>query len=152
MLGQIENGQSVPSVIIACRIADALAVPVQPLIESNLKPRISVIRRDPSPRETTRIFEWQILSASGGCDAIEVAELRLQPGSKEQIEAHRNCRTILLTLASGEVVVKVGCEPPIALLAGDAVSFEGGFDSVVTNGGHEQAVLIVVVQTSPAHF
>lgn len=150
MLGQIENGQSIPSVIVACKVAVALAVPLQALLEGNQKPRISVMRRDEQRSEATGCLDRRLLLASGGSDAVEVTELRLAAGRREKVGADSNCRKVFLTLTAGDAVVRIGTEPAIALQEGDAVSFDGGFDNCVTNSGHADAVLIAVVITSPA--
>ena len=55
MLGQIETGKSVPTVTLAWKIAQALAVPVAALIEAPRAPRALVMPKARSEEHTSEL-------------------------------------------------------------------------------------------------
>lgn len=150
MLGQIETGKSVPTVTLAWKIAQALAVPVAALIEAPRAPRALLM-----PKAGAR----HIVSGGGGFSLRELtsseiplnagfSELTIGPGVTGRIAAAAPGTRASLVVAAGSLEVTVDGGAAILLGAGDAILFEAGEAQLLFNPGLDATVAYLV--TAPA--
>jgi transcriptional regulator with XRE-family HTH domain len=148
MLGQIENGQSVPTILLLLKVADALAVPLAALVAVSTPRSTIVLRRNKS----------KVLNASGGrftlrplfpVDAgprVEFYEARLAARHSEALDAQPGGAKESFVVLKGHVELTVGSEPPISLAEGDAAYVEASeVPRTLRNLDGHEAVLHVVV-------
>jgi transcriptional regulator with XRE-family HTH domain len=148
MLGQIENGQSVPTILLLLKVADALAVPLAALVVVSAPRSTTVLRRSKS----------KVLNASGGrftlrllfpVDAgprVEFYEARLAARHSEALDAQPAGAKESFVVLKGSVELTVGREPPIALSEGDAAYVQATeAPRALRNLDGNEAVLHIVV-------
>jgi transcriptional regulator with XRE-family HTH domain len=146
MLGQIELGQSTPTINVVWKIATALGLPFSALISAEETPGAFVL-------EASRA---KVLSSSDGAfrsralfpfDAprqVEFYELGLKAGATEHAEAHPPGTKENLVVANGEVEISVRAHKH-HLRRGDAILFDADAPHVYRNVGKEDAVLYLVM-------
>lgn len=146
MLGQIELGQSTPTINVLWKIARALNVPFSALITD---PNSSRTRILPAARA-------KILSSSDGSFSsralfpfdeprmVEFYELHLKPRSVEVAEPHPPGTMENLVVASGALEVTVG-EEHHSLTAGDAIQFDADGPHEYRNPGSQETVVYLVM-------
>ena len=105
MLGQIEQGKSVPSIRILWQIAQALGVTVSWFLQRQAHERTVLLQPDPaSPAELPAgKGELRSLRASGEGNLDAFYELRLAPGASATLPAIARSRRVNLVVASGTV-------------------------------------------------
>jgi transcriptional regulator with XRE-family HTH domain len=146
MLGQIELGQSTPTINVLWKIARALNVPFSALITEQ---RASGARVLPAAGA-------KILSSQDGAFSsralfpfdqprnVEFYELRLAAHSTEEAEPHPPGTVENLVVTAGSVEIVVG-EEPHRLSTGDAIQFEADLPHQYRNPGDHQAVMYLVM-------
>ena len=147
MLGQIENGKSVPTISTLWRIATALGVPFAQLLAAEKVQHMAVLRAK----------DAKVLASSGGHFTsralfpfederhVEFYELRLVPHHREDASAHQAGTRENLLIAQGVVEITVGDDPPCVLEAGDAILFEADLPHAYRNIGAAEAVIYLVM-------
>ena len=147
MLGQIENGKSVPTISTLWRIATALGVPFAQLLAAEKVQHMAVLRAK----------DAKVLASSGGHFTsralfpfederhVEFYELRLAPHHREDASAHQAGTRENLLIAQGVVEITVGDDPPCVLEAGDAILFEADLPHAYRNIGAAEAVIYLVM-------
>jgi transcriptional regulator with XRE-family HTH domain len=147
MLGQIENGKSVPTISLLWKVATALDVPFATLIAQSDGGGTVVLRRD----------EAKVLSSSEGkftsralfpFDAerrTEFYELRIKGNHTEFAEAHAPGTRENIVVVQGAVEIKAGGEPARVLGEGDAILFEADVPHRYRNLGSTEVVLYLVM-------
>ena len=140
MVVNVEQGAVNPSVGTLLRISDALGVGLPALVELPA----------PKPVKVTRRGDGAVLwsGESGGRGVLvagtappDVAELwdwTLGPGDQHSSEAHTPGTKELVQVQQGTVMVEVAGEP-VALQAGDAVTFPGDVAHGYANPGPQPA-------------
>ena len=99
MLGQIELGQSAPTINVAWKIATALGVPFSALLNERAEGGLHVLRGADSKRLTSHDGKYasRALFPFDERRRVEFYELTLKPGGVEQAHAHNPgsppCRT-----------------------------------------------------------
>lgn len=146
MLGQIELGQSTPTINVLWKIARALAVPFSALITDPTASRTRVL---PAARA-------KILSSADGSFSsralfpfdeprnVEFYELHLKPRSLEVAEPHPPGTVENLVVASGQMEITVG-EELHSLGPGDAIQFEADAPHQYRNPSDQEAVVYLVM-------
>lgn len=146
MLGQMELGQSAPTINVLWKIARSLGVPFSALISSPQTPAVKVLRERDAKR---------LLSADGSFSSralfpfdqprrVELYELRLQVNGVEQAEAHAAGTLENLVVSKGTVEIVTAGETH-RLSAGDAILFEADSPHEYRNAGNGEAVLYLVM-------
>jgi transcriptional regulator with XRE-family HTH domain len=150
MLGQIELGQSTPTINLLWKIARALGVPFSALITDPTASRTRVL---PATRA-------KILSSADGSFSsralfpfdeprtVEFYELHLKPRSLEVAEPHPPGTVENLVVASGALEVTVGDEQH-HLGPGDAIQFEADGPHEYRNPGDDETVVYLVMTYRP---
>lgn len=140
MVVNVEQGAANPSVGTLLRISDALGVGLPALVE----------RPGPKPVKVTRHGDGAVLwtSAAGGRgvlmagteppDVVELWDWTLGPGDRHSSAAHTPGTKELVQVQDGTVTVEVAGEP-VALGAGDAVTFPGDVAHGYANPGRQLA-------------
>jgi transcriptional regulator with XRE-family HTH domain len=146
MLGQIELGQSAPTINIVWKITRALDLPFSALITGRSGGAVRVL----PVREAKRLlsqdgtFSSRALFPFDAPRSVEFYELRLLPGAVENAEAHAPGTTENLVVASGAVEIEVNGATH-SLGVGDAIVFEADLPHVYRNQGEAPAVMYLVM-------
>jgi len=146
MLGQIELGQSAPTVNVLWKISTALEVPFSALITTRPSSAFHVLRADQAKRLTSSdgSFASRALFPFDEPRRVEFYELRLSPGGVERADAHPPGTVENLVLGQGSLEIDVGGATH-ALSAGDAIVFEADAPHVYRNPGSGEALMYLVM-------
>jgi transcriptional regulator with XRE-family HTH domain len=147
MLGQIELGQSAPTINVLWKIAKALDLPFSALLAAQAPtsgPR--VIRARQTKRLTSHdgTFSSRALFPYDEPRRVEFYELALQKGACEEAQAHAAGTRENLVVNQGEVEIVVDgvCHP---LSRGDSIVFEADVPHAYRNVGDVDALLYLVM-------
>lgn len=146
MLGQIELGQSTPTINVLWKIARAFDVPFSTLITDSQVPNATVIQREGAKRLTSSdgSFTSRALFPINSARMTEFYELCLAPGAIERAEAHPSGTTENLVVTSGRVEIRVDHERH-ELRDGDAILFEADVPHAYSNIGDADAQMYLVM-------
>lgn len=146
MLGQVELGQSAPTINVLWKIARALDVPFSALITASQATGVTILRASQAKRLMSHegTFSSRALFPFDEPRRVEFYELTLAPRGVEKAEAHAPGTTENLVVASGQVEVEVGGQTH-SLDAGDAILFEADSPHVYRNPASSPAVLFLVM-------
>lgn len=146
MLGQIELGQSAPTINVLWKIARALEVTFSALISSRTSGGALVLRAGESKVLTSkdRSFSSRALFPFDEPRRVEFYELRLAPGGVEQADAHPPGTSENLVVTHGAVEIELGGERH-RLDAGDSILFEADAVHAYRNPGKAEAVMYLVM-------
>jgi transcriptional regulator with XRE-family HTH domain len=147
MLGQIELGQSAPTINVAWKIATALGVPFSALLSERAEGGLHVLKAADSKKLTSHDgkFISRALFPFDERRRVEFYELTLQPGGVEQAHAHNPGTVEYLAVAQGQLEMDVGGRRE-TLGAGDAIVFEADVPHVYRNlAGGETLMYLVMV-------
>lgn len=146
MLGQIELGQSTPTINVLWKIARALAVPFSALITNRSAGRTTVMAAARAKVLTSHdgAFSSRALFPFDAPRTVEFYELRLAPHAVEQADAHPPGTTENLVVTRGELEMTVGAERH-ALGTGDAILFEADVPHLYRNVGAAELVMYLVM-------
>jgi len=147
MLGQIENGKSVPTISLLSKAATALGVPLATLIATHA-PRGTVLLR----RDTAKVlissdgrFSSRALFPFDAERASEFYELRIGPNHTEHADAHAPGTIENLVVTQGTVEIVAGRQAPQLLGEGDAVVFQADVPHRYRNLRSTEAVIYLVM-------
>jgi len=148
MLGQIELGQSTPTINVLWKVARALDVSFTALIGQGEKKTSAVLL----PRARAKLlssydgaFCSRALSpVDGEPRKVEFYELRLAAHRFENADAHAAGTTENLVVTAGVVEIRVGNERYV-LRQGDAIFFTADVPHEYHNPGDVEAVLYLVM-------
>lgn len=146
MLGQIELGQSAPTINVLWKISRALDVPFSALISSTGGTGTRVLRLHQSKRLTSHDgrFVSRALFPFDEPRRVEFYELQLKAHSEERADAHLPGTMENLTLLRGTLELEVGNERHL-LGPGDAILFEADKPHVYRNVGAEDLTMYLVM-------
>jgi transcriptional regulator with XRE-family HTH domain len=153
MLSQIENGQSVPTILLLLKVANALGVPLGTLVSTTASRQITVLTRAKS----------KVLSSAGGrytlrllfptedAPRVEFYEAVIAPRHSELLDPQPSGTNENLVVVSGRVELIAGRDPPVLLSQGDAAYLQAA-DSPRTlrNPDSSEAVLHLVINRAGA--
>ena len=146
MLGQVELGQSAPTINVLWKMAKALDVPFSALIASNQSGGAKVMRAEAAKRlmSSDGSFQSRALFPYDEPRRVEFYELKLSPKGVEKAEPHAPGTTENLVVAKGSVEIVMGADVH-KLETGDAILFEADLPHVYRNSGATEAVLYLVM-------
>lgn len=146
MLGQIELGQSTPTINVVWKIARSLAVPFSALLSHCVRPRTALLRGDRAKVLTSAdgAFVSRALFPQDEPRKVEFYELRLRPRASEIAEPHPAGTTENLVVSTGSLRLLVDAEK-FSLEAGDAVFFEADVPHEYRNPGDREVVMYLVM-------
>jgi transcriptional regulator with XRE-family HTH domain len=146
MLGQIELGQSAPTINILWKIARALEVTFSALIATHATGGAHVLRASTARvlASAARRFTSRALFPYTGPRRVEFYQLTLAPGATEAAVPHPPGTSENLVVAEG--VVEIDADGAThALDAGDAIAFEADGPHAYRNPGKVPAVMYLVM-------
>lgn len=146
MLGQIELGQSAPTINVLWKIARALEVTFSALISSRTQSGVLVMRQTDAKVLTSkdRTFASRALFPFDEPRRVEFYELRLAGGGIERADAHAPGTAENLVVSVGTVEIDVAGETH-RLDAGDSILFEADSPHAYRNVGRGEAVMFLVM-------
>jgi transcriptional regulator with XRE-family HTH domain len=147
MLGQIELGQSAPTINVAWKISSALGVPFSALLNERAEGGLHLMPAAESKKLTSHDgrFTSRALFPFDERRRVEFYELTLRPGGVEQAHAHNPGTIENLVVAQGQLEMDVGGRREV-LGAGDAIVFEADVPHVYRNlSGGETVMYLVMV-------
>jgi transcriptional regulator with XRE-family HTH domain len=146
MLGQVELGQSAPTINVLWKMARALDVPFSSLITSTQAPGARVLRAAAAKRllSSDGSFQSRALFPFDEPRRVEFYELKLAPKGVEAADAHAPGTQENLVVVKGAVEVVAGAETH-RLEAGDAILFEADQPHAYKNAGPGEAVMYLVM-------
>jgi transcriptional regulator with XRE-family HTH domain len=146
MLGQIELGQSAPTINVIWKIARALAIPFSALISTTAQTGTRLMRSQQSKRLASHDgrFVSRALFPFDEPRRVEFYELRLAAHATETADAHPPGTMENLVVTLGTVEIDRGDERHV-LNAGDAILFEADVAHVYRNTGNVDAVMYLVM-------
>jgi transcriptional regulator with XRE-family HTH domain len=146
MLGQVELGQSAPTINVLWKIASALGVPFSALISSRTSGGIQVLRAEAAKRLTSHdgSFSSRALFPFDEPRRVEFYELTLSPGGVEKAEPHNPGTIENLAVAEGAVEIEVAGRKEV-LQAGDAIVFEADLPHVYRSRSDRETVMYLVM-------
>lgn len=146
MLGQIELGQSAPTINVLWKIARALEVTFSALISARTQSGALVLRSSESKLLTSkdRSFSSRALFPFDEPRRVEFYELRLAGGSVEDADAHPPGTTENLVVTGGALEIDVAGDTH-RLEAGDSILFEADTPHAYRNPGKVEAVMYLVM-------
>ena len=146
MLGQIELGQSAPTINVLWKIARALEVTFSALISARTQSGALVLRAQDSKILTSkdRSFSSRALFPFDEPRRVEFYELRLTAGAVEDADAHPPGTSENLVVTAGTIEIDVGGDTH-RLEAGDSILFEADTPHAYRNAGKSEAVMYLVM-------
>ena len=146
MLGQIELGQSAPTINVLWKIARALEVTFSALMSSRTQSGALVLRADQAKilSSKDRSFTSRALFPFDEPRRVEFYELRLGAGGIESADAHAPGTSENLVVSAGTVDIDVAGETH-RLTAGDSILFEADAAHAYRNVGKVEAVMYLVM-------
>jgi len=146
MLSQIEQDKTNPTVITVWKIARALDLSVQELMESGSSNIIEVIRSDDAPviYSEDRLCQIRINSPIHMTDNLELYHITFKPGGRNVSMAHFPKAEEFLTVIEGKLKVASG-EYSTTLQKGDTARYKADIGHVIENvsGTTSEAYLVV---------
>jgi len=146
MLGQIELGQSAPTINVLWKIARALEVTFSALISSRTQSGALVMRSQDAKLLTSkdRSFTSRALFPFDEPRRVEFYELRLAAGGVEDADPHPPGTSENLVVTQGSVEIEAGGEVH-KLETGDSILFEADSAHAYRNPGRVDAVMYLVM-------
>jgi transcriptional regulator with XRE-family HTH domain len=146
MLGQVELGQSTPTINVLWKIARALGVPFSGLITNREVGRTTVMPAARAKVLTSHDggFSSRALFPFDEPRTVEFYELRLSPLSIELADPHPPGTAENLVVTSGALEMTVGAERHL-LATGDSILFEADVPHQYRNPGNTECVMYLVM-------
>jgi len=146
MLGQIELGQSAPTINVLWKIARALEVTFSALISQRTQSGALVLRSQEAKLLTSkdRSFTSRALFPFDEPRRVEFYELHLQGGSVEAADAHPPGTAENLVVTAGSIEIDVAGDTH-KLETGDSILFEADTPHAYRNPGKVEAVMYLVM-------
>lgn len=147
MLGQIEAGESTPTIALLWKVARGLDVRFADLLGDDASEDVQLLAAANAKilRSSDGAFESRALFPFDSRRRAEFYELRLRGGHAEHAEAHARGTYENLIVQSGRLRLTVGEGETLELRAGDAVYFRADVPHVYENCGTRDAVMYLVM-------
>ncbi|HTJ80603.1 MAG TPA: XRE family transcriptional regulator [Polyangiaceae bacterium] len=146
MLGQIELGQSTPTINVVWKISRALDVPFSALISEQANAGALMLPRSKAKRLSSQdgAFSSRALFPMDRPRNVEFYELRLAPKGREEAEPHPTGTTENLVVGAGRVAISIDGDRRL-LDEGDAIFFEADVPHAYENLDSKEAVMFLVM-------
>ena len=150
MLGQIETGQSTPTIKLLWKISAALRVPFSALLSDAPSMRTQLLPTAQARRLTSHDgrFTSRALFPPYRARGVEFYELTLATGGEEHAEPHPPGTTENLVVSRGTIEIELGGKGH-KLQVGDAIFFESDVPHIYRNVGTSSAVMYLVMTYAP---
>ncbi len=146
MLGQIELAQSVPTINVLWKVAQALDVAFSALIAGPRAGETVVMRAGEARTLSSRdgAFSSRALFPLSEPRRVEFYQLRLKPLGVEHADAHAPGTVENLVVGQGSVEIELPGEKH-KLATGDAILFEASARHIYRNPGKTPAIMYLVM-------
>jgi quercetin dioxygenase-like cupin family protein len=146
MLGQIELGQSAPTINVLWKISVALGVPFSALMSAHGHGSVSVLRAEQAKLLTSHdgSFSSRALFPFDERRRVEFYQLRLAPHGVERADAHAPGTVENLVVSAGSLELEVEAKRE-QLGPGDAIVFEADVPHVYRNSADSETVMYLVM-------
>jgi quercetin dioxygenase-like cupin family protein len=150
-LEAIVNGQRAPSIDVLWKVANALDVPFGSLIAPARRGGAAVIRKSEANVLVSSggAFRSRALTVIGETPRVEIYELTVAPGHREQSQAHAPGTSENILVVKGELEIVAGREPAYRLGPGDAIHFDADVPHVYRALGEEEVIAHLVLAYAP---
>jgi transcriptional regulator with XRE-family HTH domain len=150
MLGQIEQGKSIPSIKTLWQVAQALSVSVSWFLEASHEAPVLLMQPPVDSPFTLPTGEAELRSLQHLGDVAGEAfhELRLAPASSLRLPISQVPRRINVTVATGVLDVMLG-EVRHLVRPREALQYEAAHELVWRNHGQVQVQAFVLIRTLP---
>ncbi len=147
MLGQIEAGDSTPTIALLWKVARGLDVRFADLLGDDSTEDVQVLAASNAKilRSSDGAFESRALFPFDNRRRAEFYELRLRGGHAERAEAHARGTYENLIVQAGRLRLTIGEGEPLELRAGDAVYFRADVPHVYENFGTRDTLMYLVM-------
>jgi transcriptional regulator with XRE-family HTH domain len=147
MLGQVEAGESAPTISFLWKVARGLDVRFADLLGDETAGDIVVLPSTEAKvlRSADGRFESRALFPFDQRRRAEFYELRLEAGYVERAEAHAEGTYENLVVHSGRLRLTVGSADPVEVRAGDSVYFRADVPHSYENPGKTDALMYLVM-------
>lgn len=145
MLGQIERGESNPTISTVWKIANGLKVSFTDLINQHQSDIVVFTKREIKPliEDDGRYKLYPIFPYEDG-RRFEMYSIDIEENGHLAAEAHREGTEEFLTVFQGEVTVSINEEKHL-LNKGDSIRFKADKPHDYSNSGHELAMISMVI-------
>lgn len=146
MLSQIEQEKSNPTVATVWKIARALGVAMEKLLESKQSSNIEVTRKDDITVVDTEdgLCTTRINSPLHMIDNLELYQISLKPGGKLASSPHFLDTEEFLTVLDGSIQIQVGDETK-ELSQGDTARYGADLPHTISNVSGKEATGYLVI-------
>ncbi|BDG10665.1 helix-turn-helix domain-containing protein [Anaeromyxobacter paludicola] len=146
MLGQIELGQSAPTINVLWKISTALEVPFSALLGSRAAGGVHILRADHAKVLASHdgSFSSRALFPFDEPRRVEFYELKLGPHGTENADAHAPGTMENLVVSKGSMELEIDGSRQL-LGPGDAIVFEADRPHSYRNPGEDEAVMYLVM-------
>jgi transcriptional regulator with XRE-family HTH domain len=146
MLGQIELGQSTPTITTLWKISRALDVPFSALLSGKESHGTTLLRASQTRRLTNEngTFVSRALFPLGGPRRVEFYELKLAPGAEEHAVPHSHGTTEMLAVNRGHIEVHIRGET-YSIAEGDVLTFEADAPHIYRNVINTESLAYLVM-------
>ncbi|HEX8144399.1 MAG TPA: XRE family transcriptional regulator [Pyrinomonadaceae bacterium] len=154
MLGQVEAGESAPTISFLWKVARGLDVRFADLLGEEAAGDVVVLPSDTSKvlRSGDGGFESRALFPFDKHRRAEFYALRMRGGHVERADPHAEGTYENLVVHSGRLRLTVGAEEAVELRAGDSVFFRADVPHLYENPGTRDTILyLVMTYAEPRH-
>ena len=146
MLSQIEQEKTNPTVVTAWKIARALSMTVQELMENREGSMIVVTRHNDAPMTTTpdNLCTLRVYSPMDNTGNVEIYFLHMEAGGVNDSAGHSPNAEEFLSVLTGQIRIKVG-EHEEVLKVGDTARYNADIRHIISNEGNRIAEAILIV-------
>lgn len=147
MLGQIEAGESAPTIALLWKVARGLDVRFADLLGDEDTGDVQFLPFDTSKvlRSSDAGFESRALFPFDTRRRAEFYELRMLGGHVERAEPHAEGTYENIVIQQGRLRLTVGDAEPLEMRPGDAVYFRADLPHVYENPGAKETVMYLVM-------
>jgi transcriptional regulator with XRE-family HTH domain len=147
MLGQVEAGESAPTIALLWKVARGLDVRFADLLGDEAAGDIVLLPADTSKvlRSADGAFESRALFPFDKHRLAEFYELRLRGGHVERAVAHPEGTYENIVVHAGRLRITVGDAEPTELRAGDALFFRADVPHTYENPGTRDSLMYLVM-------
>ena len=151
MIVQVEGAKTNASLGTICELADALAVPVQSLIELSAESRVQVVpASDTSVLWSDEDGSWaRLLCGTSTREKLEFWSWRLAAGAEYSSKAHPHGTRELIWVMTGTLTLATGADETAAS-AGDCIIFEADQQHTYRNAKRRPCEFTMIVQLGVA--
>ncbi len=146
MLSQIEQDKTNPTIVTAWKIARALSMTVQELMENKEGSIIEIVRKNDAPVTTTAdgLGYLRVVSPMDNNDNIEIYHVVLKPEGVNDSMGHSPNAEEFITVVKGRVKLIAG-EHETILSKGDTAKYNADIRHIVMNDLAEISECVLVV-------